>query len=72
MDHDRPYKAIINISFSIYPVDATGELSGHCVHRAQLKESGLKHKILEVSGKTYQECVDSLKQTMDRILQCNQ
>ena len=72
MDPNRPYKAIVNISFSIYPVEPTGELSGHCVNRFQLKDSGLKHKTLEVSGRTYQECVDALKETMEKMLLCNQ
>ena len=72
MNPDRPHKAIINIAFSIYPVDITGELSGESVHRNVLQASGLKHRILDVKGNTYEECVQALKDTIDRILKCNQ
>lgn len=70
MNPDVPHKAIVNISFSIYPVDSTGELK-ESVHRSQLQKDGLKHRILDVKGNTYQECVVALKNLMEKILQCN-
>lgn len=70
MNQELPYKAVINIAFSIYPVSNTGELTGQCVHRAQLNQSGLKHRMVSVSGANYDECVAKLKDTLDRMTQC--
>ena len=64
-----PHKAIVNISFSIYPVSATGEL-GQCVNRAQLNKSELKHKMTSVSGSSYEECVTALKGLLEAMLKC--
>lgn len=69
MNPDMPHKAVINISFSIYPVSATGEL-GQCVNRAQLNKSELKHKMMSVSGSSYEECAVALKDLLEKILQC--
>lgn len=68
MNPNIPHKAIINISFTIYPVDATGELSGQSVHRSQLNKDGLKHKLIDVKGNTYDECVIALKEVMEKIV----
>jgi hypothetical protein len=70
MNPDLPHKAIINISFAIYPVDATGELSGQTVHRTQLNRDGLKHRTLDVKGNTYEECIIALREILDRISEC--
>lgn len=67
MNLDAPHKAVINISFSIYPVGPTGEL-GQTVHRSILNKSGLKHKLLDVKGNTYEECVVALKEVMEKIV----
>lgn len=69
MSLDMPHKAIINISFAIYPVSATGELSTS-INRAQLNQSGLKHKIMDVKGNSYEECVEELKKLMEKMLAC--
>ena len=69
MNPDVPHKAIINIAFSIYPVSPTGEL-GRCVDRGQLNRSGLKHKVIDVRGNTYEECVVALKEIMEKFSQC--
>lgn len=70
MNLEAPHKAIINISFSIYPVSATGELSGQCINRGQLNKSGLKHKMIDVKGNSYEECVTALKELMEKMIQC--
>lgn len=64
---NRPHKAIVNISFSIYPVEQTGDISGHSVHRVQLQKDQLKHKLLEVKGSTYEECVTNLKELLEYL-----
>lgn len=66
---EMPHKAIINISFSIYPIDQSGDL-GHPVPRQQLQKDELKHKLLDVKGSSYEECVINLKEMLDRILSC--
>jgi hypothetical protein len=72
MNKELPHKAVINIAFSIYPVTNTGELNGACVTRAQLNESGLKHRLVSVSGSNYEECVIALKNALDRMTKCAQ
>ena len=69
MNQDMPHKAIINISFAIYPVSPTGELNTS-VNRNQLNKSGLKHKMMDVKGDNYEECVENLKALMEKLLQC--
>lgn len=71
MNLEMPHKAIINIQFSIYPVSATGEL-GQCINRAQLNKSELKHKMMSVSGNSYEECVVALKDLLEIMLKCKQ
>lgn len=68
MNLNAPHKAIINISFMIYPVGPTGELTGQTVPRVQLNKDGLKHRILDVKGNTYEECVIALKDIMEKIV----
>ena len=67
MNPNIPHKAIINISFSIYPVGPTGELTAQTVHRSQLNKDGLKHFLLDVKGNTYDECVVALKDVLEKI-----
>lgn len=64
---DIPHKAIINISFSVYPVDPTGEVSGHTVHRSTLGSAGCKHKVLQVIGTSLDDCLKKLKDKVDSI-----
>ena len=70
MNPNIPHKAVINISFSIYPVGPTGELTGQTVHRSQLNKDGLKHCLLDVKGNTYEECVTNLKEMLEKITNC--
>jgi len=70
MNKNQPHKAIVNVAFSIYPVDNTGELNGQCVNRAQLNADSLKHKMLSVKGSTYEECVANLKELLEKIAKC--
>lgn len=70
MNLNIPHKAIINISFSIYPVGPTGELTGQTVHRSQLNKDNLKHQLIDVKGNTYEECVTALKEMLDKITNC--
>lgn len=71
-DPNRPHKAVINISFSICPVEATGEVSGQNVSRQQLQSDGLKHKLMEVKGATYVACVEELKSLLEKITKIGQ
>lgn len=64
---NRPHKAVINISFSICPVEATGDISGQNVSRQQLQSDGLKHRLMEVKGSTYVACVEELKTLLEKI-----
>ena len=72
MNPNLPHKAVINISFSIYPVGPTGELTGQTIHRSQLNKDGLKHCLLDVKGNTYEECVEQLKLMLSNIMRCKE
>jgi hypothetical protein len=69
---NHPHKAVINISFSICPVEATGDVSGQNVSRQQLQSDGLKHRLMEVKGSTYGDCVANLKDLLDKITKIGQ
>lgn len=69
---NRPHKAVINISFSICPVEATGDVSGQNVSRHQLQQDGLKHRLMEVKGSSYEGCVEELKGLLDKITKIGQ
>lgn len=71
-DPNRPHKAVINISFSICPVEATGDVSGQNVSRQQLQSDGLKHRLMEVKGSTYVACVEELKILLEKITKIGQ
>lgn len=71
-DPNRPHKAVINISFSICPVEATGDVSGQNVSRQQLQNDGLKHRLMEVKGSTYMACVEELKILLEKITKIGQ
>ena len=71
-DPNRPHKAVINISFSICPVEATGDVSGQNVSRQQLQSDGLKHRLMEVKGSSYEDCVEELKTLLEKITKIGQ
>lgn len=62
---ERAHKAIINISFSIYPVNHLGEIEGQTISRKELGAANLKSKIVTVQGGSYEECVSALKEKID-------
>lgn len=64
MNLELPHKAIVNISFTIYPVIQTGEL-GMPVPRFKLNEEQLKHKMVVITGNSFAECAENLKQYLE-------
>lgn len=63
----KPYKAIINVNFSVFPVDVTGEASGQLLSRKELRESNLHPFVIEVKGETKEECLSSLTKKLERL-----
>lgn len=69
MNLDMPHKAIVNISFTIYPVMPTGEL-GQPIPRFKLNEKELQHKMVVISGDSFDECAEKLQFYLDMGYNC--
>lgn len=63
---DVPHTAVIHVAVFLHPVSPTGEL-GHIVPRQELQSSGVKNRILKVTGKTKEECIENIKEKLDAI-----
>ena len=57
----NPYKAVININFSVFPVDATGEANGQLLSHRELREANIRPFVLSVKGSTKEECIEALR-----------
>lgn len=61
----KPHKAIININFSVFPVEVTGEASGQLLPTRELREANVRPFTLEVKGATKEECLSALKAKLE-------
>lgn len=61
----RPYKAVININFQIFPVDVTGEASGQTLSRHELKSANIIPFTISVKGSTKEECIEALRSKLE-------
>lgn len=57
----KPYKAVININFQVFPVDVTGEASGQALSRHELRDANVRSFVLSVKGSTKEECLEALR-----------
>ncbi len=63
----KPHKAVININFSVFPVEVTGEASGQLLPTRELREAGVRPFTLEVKGTTKEECLAALKTKLESL-----